>query len=223
MGIRIPGVRTGRMGSRQREPRHRQRACRPSVSRARRLLSSPRLETGGVWHGRFPRRKPTHTHEVAPRCQQLGLYDMSGNVWEWCQDTASTTLTRCRATERRGLDTARSGDPGRMSPQLGHPLHSVVPLWNRAGPHDGCIGFRLVGSVLPYFSRAIAKTCQAQSRDWRAGFDTENEPTVRNVEGVRPTAVTSQRPCPSSRRVSGDRELTRRSEARRTRCRRPRL
>ena len=91
-------------------------------------------------------RFPTRTHEVATKKpNQLGIYDMSGNVWEWCQDTCVDDIDRIPAdgTPWLGASTDR-----RLRGGCHHnwDLHCTVSF--RYGidqsAHDGCIGFRLV-------------------------------------------------------------------------------
>ena len=97
-------------------------------------------------------RTPTHTHEVATKApNQLGLYDMSGNVWEWCQDVCTDDLA---AVPADGSPYLGPGDERRLRGGCHHNwnLHCTVSWRYGIDPaaHDGCIGFRVGLAKLLY-------------------------------------------------------------------------
>ena len=92
----------------------------------------------------LPRR--TRTHPVATKApNQLSLYDMSGNVWEWCQDVCTNDL---EALPGDGRPYLGPGTDRRLRGGCHHNWDLHCRVWWRYGiqpdAHDGCIGFRLV-------------------------------------------------------------------------------
>ncbi|HXW04330.1 MAG TPA: formylglycine-generating enzyme family protein [Vicinamibacterales bacterium] len=88
----------------------------------------------------------THTHPVARKApNQLSLHDMSGNVWEWCQDVCTDDL---EAVPGDGTAYLGPGTGRRLRGGCHHNWDLHCRVWWRYGlqpdAHDGCIGFRLV-------------------------------------------------------------------------------
>jgi formylglycine-generating enzyme required for sulfatase activity len=102
-----------------------------------------------VWRvmGRFGMRKrPTRMHAVALKApNQLGLYDMSVNVWEWCHDSC---IDDVNLVPTDGSAYEGPGDERRFRGGCHHNwnLHCTVSWRYGITPeaHDGCIGFRVM-------------------------------------------------------------------------------
>jgi formylglycine-generating enzyme required for sulfatase activity len=96
-----------------------------------------------AWHDR---KGGDHAQEVAQKApNQLGLFDMSGNVWEWCQDTYTREV---RAIPHEGSPTPGDGTGRVLRGGCFHnwAIHCTVSkrYQMERQDHDGCIGFRVV-------------------------------------------------------------------------------
>lgn len=119
----------------------------PRFTRARRMLcQSLGWRIGWRLAGRFKPVRPTQTHDVATKApNQLGLYDMCGNVSEWCQDAM---IDEVDAIPRDGTPGHGTNADRRLRGGCHHNWDIHCTVWYRYGldqeSHDGCIGFRLV-------------------------------------------------------------------------------
>jgi formylglycine-generating enzyme len=96
--------------------------------------------------GRFAGKRHTHPHAVATKSpNQLGIFDMSGNVWEWCQDVVTEEVN---AIPANGAAYEGAGTERRLRGGCHHNWDIHCTVWWRYGivpdAADGCIGLRLV-------------------------------------------------------------------------------
>ena len=94
----------------------------------------------------YDRRHGDHTHPVAQKApNQLGLFDMSGNIWEWCEDTFSPDVNVIPrdGTAYQGPNEERVLRGGCFHNWAAHcsvsKRYEIVRQF-----HDGCIGLRVV-------------------------------------------------------------------------------
>jgi formylglycine-generating enzyme required for sulfatase activity len=94
----------------------------------------------------YDRRHGDETRPVAGKApNQLGLYDMSGNIWEWCQDSFSRDLSviPTDGTAYQGPSDERVLRGGCFHNWAAH--CTVSKRYEIARDfHDGCIGLRVV-------------------------------------------------------------------------------
>jgi formylglycine-generating enzyme required for sulfatase activity len=94
----------------------------------------------------YDRRHGDHTQPVGRKApNQLGTYDMSGNVWEWCHDTFTREVANI---PQDGSPFLGAGEERVLRGGCFHnwAIHCTVSKRYEIAHnhHDGCIGFRLV-------------------------------------------------------------------------------
>lgn len=97
----------------------------------------------------YDRRHGDHTQPVGRKApNQLGCFDMSGNVWEWCQDVFTPGVGRI---PQDGSAVVEPGDERVLRGGCFHNWEVHCTVWKRYeiahDYHDGCIGLRLAVSA----------------------------------------------------------------------------
>jgi formylglycine-generating enzyme required for sulfatase activity len=96
----------------------------------------------------YDRKHGDHTQPVARKApNQLGIYDLSGNVWEWCQDVFTRNV---ESIPPDGTPFFGAGDERVLRGGCFHnwAIHCTVSKRYEIAHdyRDGCIGFRLAFS-----------------------------------------------------------------------------
>jgi formylglycine-generating enzyme len=97
----------------------------------------------------YERNSGDRTHNVAQKApNQLGIYDMCGNVWEWCQDSFTRDIS---SIPTDGSAVVRPAEERILRGGCYHnwAMHCTVSKRYEIARayHDGCIGFRLTLSA----------------------------------------------------------------------------
>ena len=119
-----------------------------------------------AWYGENDGER---THPVGQKePNELGLYDMSGNVWEWVEDCWHDSYTGAPA-DGRAWASENSGDCSMRVRRGGsknndpRDLRFANRYWNATGDRDSYIGFRLARTPPQYRAAERAKAERAKA------------------------------------------------------------